>query len=207
MPAACAAPAAAAAPPAAAPAVAGPDALTAPAGPPAMPAPPPGTSPRPPAGTPPGSARRPEDRALPTPRPRAQLSCRNLAHLLHLLGAEPGAQGSGADPLLLPPQFFPFPLQSLPLGRQLVLLGPELTCPDLQLCLLLEVAKPSLLCPQELNWALLRVRGAPGPPASLLWLHLILILGEGGGGRGSQNQSGRPRAMPQCCPHPWAQLL
>lgn len=79
--------------------------------------------------------------------PLRQLSCRDLAHLVHLLGAEPEAQGGGADPLLLPPQFFPLPLQSLPLGRQLVLLGPELPGPGLQLCLLLETAKPSLLCP------------------------------------------------------------
>lgn len=55
----------------------------------------------------------------------------HLAHALHLLGAEPGAQGSGADPLLLQLQLLSLPLQGLPLGRQLLLLGSELTGPDL----------------------------------------------------------------------------
>lgn len=89
----------------------------------------------------------------------------HLAHALHLLGTEPGAQGGGADPLLLQPQLLPLPLQSLPLGCQLVFLGPQLACPDLQLCLLLEMVKPSLLSP--LGSSSGRCSGfedSPGPP-------------------------------------------
>lgn len=69
----------------------------------------------------------------------------HLAHALHLLRAQPDALGSGADPLLLQTQLLLLPLQSLPLSRQLVLFGTELAGPDLQLCLLLEMAKPGCI--------------------------------------------------------------
>ena len=69
----------------------------------------------------------------------------HLAHALHLLRTQPDALGSGADPLLLQTQLLPLPLEGLPLGCQLVLFGPELTGPDLQLCLLLEMLKPGCI--------------------------------------------------------------
>lgn len=156
---ACVAPAAATAPAAAAPPAAGPAAPTAPAGPHAVPAPRPRTWPRPPAGRTLGEGWPgwEDGRGL---QPAAQP---HLAHALHLLRAELQAQGGSLHPLLLQPQLLPLALHGLPLGRQLLLLGPELAGLDLELRLLLETAQAWPTYRLRLCQARARILGPPSP--------------------------------------------
>lgn len=64
-----------------------------------------------------------------------------LGHALHLVLPLPDAQRSLIHLLLLQPQLPPGLVQPLPVPRQLLLLGSQLTGPLLQLCLLLERAQ------------------------------------------------------------------
>lgn len=68
-----------------------------------------------------------------------------LGHVFNVLLPLPDAQRSPVHLLLLQPQLLPGLLQQLPVPRQLLLLGFQLTAPDLQFCLLLGWAQEKLM--------------------------------------------------------------